>query len=117
MLQLTQIRENKEKVIEGLNKRSIKDAESWVDKIITLDDTRKSTQTQLDGTLAESNKISKEIGQLMREGKKEEADKVKQKTTDLKASAKELSEQLSQIESELETLLYQAPNIPHESVV
>mgnify|MGYP000461574413 CR=1 FL=1 len=72
MLQVSFLREEKERVLEGLKKRNFKQLE-LVDEAIQLDDERKKTQQELDSQLAEINKISKEIGILMKEGKKEEA--------------------------------------------
>ncbi|MDX5325187.1 MAG: serine--tRNA ligase, partial [Bacteroidota bacterium] len=74
------------------------------------------TQKELDDTLAESNRLSKEIGQLFRDGKREEADKAKEKTADLKERSKELGDKLSQIEEQLNELLVSLPNAPHHSV-
>ena len=71
MLQVSFLREEKERVLEGLKKRNFKQLE-LVDEAIQLDDERKKTQQELDSQLAEINKISKEIGILMKEGKKEE---------------------------------------------
>ena len=70
MLQVSFLREEKERVLEGLKKRNFKQLE-LVDEAIQLDDERKKTQQELDSQLAEINKISKEIGILMKEGKKE----------------------------------------------
>ena len=79
MLQVSFLREEKERVLEGLKKRNFKQLE-LVDEAIQLDDERKKTQQELDSQLAEINKISKEIGILMKEGKKEEAEAAKSKT-------------------------------------
>ena len=73
MLQVNFLRENKERVLEGLNKRNFKQI-NLVDEAISMDDERKKYQFDLDQNLAEMNKISKEIGILMKEGKKEEAE-------------------------------------------
>ena len=97
MLIVSDIRENKAEFIEGLNKRGIADAAALLDEVIALDEKRKSTQTQLDEMLAESNKISKSIGLLMKEGKKEEADEAKNRTSDLKNQIKDLSQIISNV--------------------
>ena len=115
MLQLPFIRENKEAVIKRLAVRNI-DAKSLVDQVIILDEERRALQTQLDNVLAESNSISKEIGMLFKSGKAEEANALKAKTGDLKESSKTLSEQLNQKADALNQLLYQIPNVPHDSV-
>ena len=116
MLQVQFIRENKTKVLEGLAKRNFADAETLIAQVLTADENRRATQVELDNTLAESNKLSKEIGNLYKTGKVQEANVLKEKTGQLKESSKELSEKLSQFSDELEQLLYQIPNVPHASV-
>ncbi len=115
MLQLQAIRDHKDTFIKALKKRNI-DGASLLENVLDLDDKRKATQTQLDATLAESNKLSKEIGLLFKSGKGQEANALKEKTGSLKESSKQLGEQLNSIAEELQNLLYQIPNIPHESV-
>jgi len=115
MLQLQAIRESKNEFITALKKRNI-DAAPLLDKVISLDDKRRETQTQLDKTLAESNSLSKEIGILFKTGKAQEASVLKEKTGALKEESKVLSESLTTVAEELQTLLYQIPNIPHASV-
>ncbi|WP_334056206.1 serine--tRNA ligase [Polaribacter sp. P097] len=116
MLQVQFIRENKTKVLEGLAKRNFADAETLIEQVLTADENRRATQVELDNTLAESNKLSKEIGNLYKTGKAQEANVLKEKTGQLKESSKELSEKLSQFSDELDQLLYQIPNVPHASV-
>jgi seryl-tRNA synthetase len=116
MLQTSFIKENKDLVIAGLRKKHYASAEVDVDRTINLDDTRKKTQLELDNTLAESNNIAKQIGDLMRQGKKEEAEQAKSTTGVLKEKSKSLETQLSQIEAELKDLLLKMPNLPHSSV-
>ena len=115
MLQLQVIRDRKEEIINALQKRNI-DATSLLDTILQLDEKRRATQTQLDATLAESNKLSKEIGMLFKTGKAQEANVLKEKTIALKDDSKNLGDVLNVTAEELQTLLYQIPNIPHESV-
>ena len=115
MLQLQTIRENKEEIILALEKRNI-NAQALLDNILELDDKRRSTQTQLDNVLAESNKLSKEIGVLYKTGKAQEANSLKEQTVKLKDGSKQLAEDLNTIEEELQSLLYQIPNTPHASV-
>ncbi|WMN07682.1 serine--tRNA ligase [Marivirga arenosa] len=117
MLQVANLRENKANAIKGLLKRNIDNAETLIDEVIALDDKRKSIQQELDAVLAESNQISKSIGLLMKEGKKEEAEEVKAKTAELKQKSKSLQEDAQTVEQELTTKLYQLPNVPHPSVV
>ncbi|WP_292009992.1 serine--tRNA ligase [Chryseobacterium sp.] len=115
MLQVNFLRDNKERVLEGLKKRQFKNLE-LVDEAITTDDERKKLQFELDSQLSEMNKISKEIGILMKEGKKEEAESAKSKTSQYKESSKELQSQLEIKEKSLLEILYQIPNIPNELV-
>ena len=116
MLQVSFLREQKERVVEGLKKRNFKNLE-LVDEAIQLDDLRKKTQLELDTQLSEINKISKEIGMLMKDGKKDEAEAAKSKTAQYKESSKELTTKLSEIEVSLQNVLYLIPNIPYEKVV
>jgi len=115
MLQVNFLKEHRDRVLEGLKKRNFKDLE-LVDNAISLDDERKKVQFDMDSQLAEINKISKEIGLLMKEGKKEEAESAKQKTTQYKEASKDLQQKLNEIEEKLTEILYLIPNIPHESV-
>ncbi len=115
MLQVNFLKEHRDRVLEGLKKRNFKDLE-LVDNAISLDDERKKVQFDMDSQLAEINKISKEIGLLMKEGKKEEAENAKQKTAQYKEASKELQQKLNDIEEKLTEILYLIPNIPHESV-
>ena len=87
MLVVAAIQENKEKIIEGLKKRNFKHLE-LVDEVLNTDELRRKTQFELDNLLAESNKLSKEIGQLFQQGRAEEANELKQKTTHQKSQIK-----------------------------
>ncbi len=116
MLQVNQIIAEKNRFIEGLKVRNIQNGESLLEEVISLDAERKTTQQELDNNLAEANTISKQIGALMKEGKREEADQVKTRTGELKQLNKELSEKLNSIQEELIQKLYNIPNIPHPSV-
>ena len=115
MLQVSHIRENKEQVIRALAKRNL-DAKELVEEVIALDEKRRSTQVELDNTLAEANKLSASIGELMKSGKKEEAESMKSQTTLLKERSKELSESLDIFSNELQQKLYLLPNTPAEIV-
>ncbi|MEH6537020.1 MAG: serine--tRNA ligase [Psychroserpens sp.] len=115
MLQVAFIREHKEDVIKRLAKRNI-DASQMIEEVITLDEARKQIQTQLDNTLAESNSMSKEIGNLYKSGKAAEANVLKEKTAQLKEASKSLGDQLNATVDTLNNLLYKIPNVPHESV-
>jgi seryl-tRNA synthetase len=116
MLQVSTIREEKEKVIAGLKKRRIKGIEQTLDSILSLDQKRRQTQQQQDSLLAESNNLAKEIGSLMKGGQKDEAEKLKARTAELKKQIAELGPALTQTEEELQRLLYAVPNVPHEKV-
>ncbi|MFY7889808.1 MAG: serine--tRNA ligase [Spirosomataceae bacterium] len=116
MLQIQQIKENKAATIEGLKRKYFKDAEENVDKALALDEKRRETQVELDTTLAKSNALAKEIGGLMKAGKKEEAEAAKAETSNLKARSKELEEVLRGLETELYEVVVTFPNLPHSSV-
>ena len=116
MLLVNQIRENYAVSLAGLQKRNIANAASILDQVIALDDLRKSTQTQRDQFQAEANSISKQIGQLMKEGKAAEASAIRERTAQIKEQIKELEDQYTKVEEDLKALLYTIPNVPHASV-
>ena len=116
MLQVQFIRENKKVVLDGLAKRNFADAENIVNQVLSADENRRATQVELDNTLAESNKLSKEIGNLYKSGQPQKANLLKEKTGQLKDASKDLQEKLNGYADELQSLLYQIPNIPHASV-
>lgn len=115
MLQVAYIKDNKEKVLAGLKKRNFGKLE-LIDEIISLDESRKKIQFDLDSQLSEMNKISKDIGILMKEGKKDEAENAKSQTLSLKESTKKLQQSLSETEEKLKLTLYEVPNIPNDLV-
>jgi seryl-tRNA synthetase len=116
MLQVQFIRENKQTVLDGLAKRNFANAETIVNEVLTADENRRKTQVSLDDTLAESNKLSKEIGAFFKSGEVQKANILKEKTGQLKEKSKELNESLQAFSDALQNLLYQIPNIPHASV-
>ncbi len=116
MLQVNVIREQKEKVIEGLRKRGLQSINETIEQVLQLDTQRKELQRKQDDLLAESNSLAKEIGNLMKNGKKEEAEKLKLRTAELKNQTAELGPDLNRIEEELKKLLYSIPNVPAEIV-
>lgn len=116
MLTLKVITEETDRVIRGLEKKHFKDAKESIAKVIELNDKRRSTQNQLDKNLAEVNSLSKSIGMLMKEGKKEEAEAAKAQVTEIKEGNKSLQADMEQAETDMTNLLYTIPNIPHESV-
>jgi seryl-tRNA synthetase len=115
MLQIAVIRENQEKVITALAKKRM-DARAIVEEIIQLDENRRSTQVALDNTLAESNKLSKDIGELMKNGEKAKAEILKLKTVSLREQGKEFSEKLEVYANELTEKMYLLPNMPADIV-
>ena len=115
MLQVNFLRENKDRVLEGLQKRNFKNPE-LVDQAISADDERKKLQFDLDENLAQMNKISKEIGLLMKEGKKDEAEAAKAKTSEYKENVESLKQKLKEAEDQLLQTLYLIPNIPNDKV-
>lgn len=115
MLKTTYIKDNRTEVIERLAIRGL-DATELVDQVIAADDKRKATQTELDTTLAESNRIAKEIGGLFQQGKTDEANAAKAKAGELKQKASALHETMTAVQEELNQLLYQLPNVPVPSV-
>lgn len=115
MLTLSDIRTNRDAIEKALAKRMI-EAGDTLDQIVKVDEERRSTQARLDETLAESNKLSKSIGQLYKEGKRDEAEAMKARSSELKEQSQQLREQQSALESDLQELLYTLPNAPHELV-
>ena len=116
MLQVSQIIENKEKIIEGLKKRQLKEVEKSIEEVIRLDKSRRENQMHLDNILAESNTISKSIGQLMKAGKKAEAEEAKKNSGQLKQKSKDWEKKMQESEEALTKLLVSIPNVPHSSV-
>jgi len=111
MLQIAFIRENKEEVITKLAKKNF-DATSIVTEIIALDEKKRATQATLETIKAESNKLSKDIGDLMKSGEKAKAEILKEKSVQLRESDKEYTEQLNSFTAQLQTELYKLPNLP-----
>jgi seryl-tRNA synthetase len=116
MLQVQVIREQKQAVINGLQKRGLKEVETALDTIINLDNKRKETQRKQDDLQAESNTLAREIGNLMKSGNKEEAEKLKKRTSEIKEAVASLNADLTQIEADLQKELYALPNVPAEKV-
>ena len=115
MLTLKLLRENPEFVIEKLAKKNF-DAKEIVAKINDLDQNRRALQTELDSCLAEQKKKAAQIGGLMKEGKKEEADAVKAEVAALKARSVEIEAKSEENNTELNSLLVLLPNIPCDQV-
>ena len=115
MLALQFIRENKDSLLLGLQKRGFKNPEV-IDQIIELDQKRRSQQAKLDSLLAESNQMAKEIGTLFKSGELDQANLLKEKSAASKIATKALQETLQETTNQLFELRTQVPNMPHESV-
>jgi seryl-tRNA synthetase len=112
MLQLSFIRNNRELVVASLQKKNFQDTE-LVEKIIDADDQRKQLQFQSDELLAKRNASSKEIGALMGQGKREEAELLKSAVSSMKESIDQLAKELTAVEAKLDGMLVRLPNLPH----
>ena len=115
MLQVNFIRENKEEVITRLAKKNF-EATAIVELVVELDEKRRNTQAELDNLLAESNKLSKDIGEMMKSGEKAKAEILKEKTTQIRENSKTLNESLNAIANQLQDELYKLPNLPAQIV-
>jgi seryl-tRNA synthetase len=115
MLTISLIREKKEFIIERLKVKNF-DAEEIINRILSLDSSRRELQSRTDALQGDLNHISKDIGSLMKEGRRAEADIVKEKTYSLKEEIKLLTDKLSPIDNELRNEIIRLPNLPHESV-
>lgn len=115
MLEITRIRTEKESIIEGLRKRNI-DATETLDKIIATDQNWRNAKTELESISAELNQLAKEIGELFKQGKQEEANKAKEKTASLKTDESALKIKVEEYEREITQLLYTLPNVPNDLV-
>ena len=115
MLEIQRIRTDKQGIIEGLKKRHF-DAAPIVESIIELDQQWRSSKSELETIAAEMNQISKQVGQLFKDGKQDEANAAKEKTVELKSMESELKVKVDAIEAEIQTLMYQLPNVPNELV-
>ena len=116
MLQLQYIKDHRDEVIARLKIKNVQDVENRIDSIIRLDEQRRTLQAKADAVKADQNRIAKEIGALMKQGKREEAEAAKAQTATLKAEEKELSEQQSAVSRQLDEELISLPNAPHITV-
>ena len=115
MLQVNYIRENRDHVVERLGIRNFKSIE-LVDEVIALDERRRQVQTESDAISASANAAARQIGELMRQGKREEADAAKAQSAGYKEQQKKMADELAAIEADLYSKLVQLPNLPHPSV-
>lgn len=116
MLQLSYIRENKDEVLKRLAVKNFKNADTIINSVIELDNARKAAQREGDDNKAEANTIARQIGELMKAGNKEEAEKLKLKTAEIKSSDKLIDEKLKGIETDIYNLLVTVPNLPSTAV-
>ena len=116
MLTLKLISEETERVIRGLNKKHFKGAEEAINEVLAIDKRRRETQQELDSNLAEAKKMAAQIGTLMKQGNKEEAEEIKKKVSSLKEVNKQLEETKAQAEKDLVAKLCTIPNIPNDDV-
>lgn len=115
MLEIARIRTDKDAIINGLNKRHF-DARPIIDEILEKDELWKKSKISMENASAEMNSYAKEIGTLMKEGKKDEVETVKAKVADLKSTETSLKETVQELEKSIQQLLYQLPNVPNELV-
>lgn len=116
MLDINIIRGKMALASAGLKKRNIENADDLLNKLVALDDTRKRVQTMLDEKLARTNALSKQIGELFKSGKRDEAEILRQESVDLKEEVSQLQDEQLKVLQNLEEELLQIPNIPHQSV-
>ena len=116
MLTIKQITEDTDKVIRGLEKKHFANAKETIAQVIELNDKRRNAQNQLDRNLAEVNSISKNIGLLMKEGKKGEAETAKARVAEIKEVSKSLQAEMDQAAEDMQNLLYTIPNVPYDEV-
>ncbi|MBR1387633.1 MAG: serine--tRNA ligase [Alloprevotella sp.] len=116
MLTIKQIENDKEAIIKGLNKKHFVGAEEAIDRVIELDQIRKKAQVQLDNLLNQTKVASKNIGMLLKNGQKDEAEAEKQKIANLKSEANLLKEEMEKAEHDRTQVLLTIPNIPYDEV-
>lgn len=116
MLTLKLISEDTERVIKGLEKKHFTGAREAVEKVLEYDKIRRESQQKVDSNKQQQNLLAKEIGGLMKEGKKDEADKIKNKVAELKAADKALQEIMEKAQEDMTNVLLTIPNIPHADV-
>ena len=116
MLTLKLITEQTERVIAGLEKKHFTGAREAIDEVLAVDRKRREAQQELDRNLAEAKKMAAQIGALMKEGKRDEANAVKEQVSQMKETNKQLDEQMSKAQEEMTRLLCQIPNIPYDEV-
>ena len=116
MLTLKLITEETERVVKGLEKKHFPNAREAVEKVLEYDKIRRETQQKLDSNKQQQNQLSKQIGGLMKEGKRDEAEKIKAQVADLKADDKALQELYDKAQADMTNELLDIPNIPNDKV-
>ena len=116
MLTLKLISEQTERVVRGLEKKHFPNAQQAIDEVLAVDKKRREAQQELDKSLNEQKQLSGQIGRLMKEGKKDEAEQVKAQVAELKEKSKQLDDTMAKAQEEMTTLLCQIPNIPYDEV-
>ena len=116
MLTLKLISEETERVIKGLEKKHFSGAREAVEKVLEYDRLRRETQQKLDTNKQHQNQLSKQIGQLMKDGKKDEANNIKEEVAELKSADKALQEIMENVQKETTEVLLTIPNIPRDDV-
>ena len=116
MLTLKLITEETDRVISGLEKKHFAGAKEAIDNVLAIDKRRREAQQKLDKTKQEAKQFAAQIGALMKQGKKDEAEQAKQQVAALKTQDKQLQEDMDAAEKELTALLCQIPNIPYDEV-
>ena len=116
MLTLKLITEETDRVIRGLEKKHFKGAKEAIDEVLAVDKRRREAQQKLDANLSEAKKLAAQIGGLMKEGKRDEADTIKEKVSKMKEANKQLEETMNEAQEEMTRLLCQIPNIPYDEV-
>src|SRR4051812_7652437 len=115
MLPIQILRERKDFIIERLAVKNF-NAADLVQRVLDIDETRRTTQKELDALLSEANQIAKQVGEMMRSGKKAEAEDLKNKSSALKESSRQMNEKLADLEKQQHDLLVQLPNLPSDKV-
>ena len=115
MIEIQQIRTDKDRIIQQLKKRSV-DYSGAIEEVLTLDNQWRMLKTELDQCAHDGNKLAKEIGALYQRGAANEANVLKEKTTLLKGKENDLKEQVEALERQLKNLLYTIPNVPNTVV-
>ncbi len=116
MLTLKQITEQTEQTVKGLEKKHFKGAQEAVDQVIALDKVRRTSQTTLDRNLADAKKLAAQIGMLMKQGKRDEAEAVKAEVAALKEKNRILEEEMTRAAADMQAVLYTIPNLPYDEV-